>query len=57
MALEFFLIREEVETHMLNTLIALKAPEAHCLWYPSMVGFTESANLPMRGIVHLDPGR
>jgi hypothetical protein len=42
---------------MLKTLMALKAPEFHCFIYPSIVGFIESANLPMRGIVHLSPGK
>jgi hypothetical protein len=42
---------------MLKTLIALKAPESHCFLYPSIVGFMESANLPMIGIVHLSPGK
>ena len=42
---------------MLKTLRALRAPESHCFLYPSMVGFNESANLPMMGIVQLSPGR
>lgn len=37
--------------------MALKAPESHCFIYPSMVGFIESANFPIRGIVHLSPGK
>jgi hypothetical protein len=43
--------------HILNTLKAVNSPLAHCFLYPSSVGFTESANLPMTGIVHRDPGR
>jgi hypothetical protein len=42
---------------MLKTLRALRAPEFHCFIYPSIVGFIESANLPMMGIVQLSPGR
>ncbi len=42
---------------MLKTLRALRAPEFHCFMYPSIVGFIESANLPMMGIVQLSPGR
>jgi hypothetical protein len=45
------------KSHMLKTLMALRAPESHCFLYPSIVGFIESANLPMRGIVHLSPGK
>ena len=42
---------------MLNTLTALRAPEFHCRMYPSKVGFSESANLPMTGMVQASPGR
>lgn len=49
--------RIQAKTYMLNTLIALRAPESHCFLYPSMVGFIESANLPISGIVHLSPGK
>lgn len=49
--------KEIKEADMLKTLRALRAPEFHCFIYPSIVGFTESANLPMMGIVQLSPGR
>jgi len=42
---------------MLKTLRALSAPAFHCFMYPSIVGFIESANLPMMGMVQLSPGR
>src|ERR1700733_3384871 len=44
-------------SYILNTLMALRAPESHCFLYPSMEGETESANLPMIGMVHLSPGK
>ena len=43
-------------THMWNTESA-ESGKRHCFMYPSIVGFNESANLPIIGIVHLSPGR
>ena len=49
--------KDRALTYILNTLTALKAPDAHCFLYLSSVGCSESANFPMMGIVHVDPGR
>jgi hypothetical protein len=54
---QFLSQKRHKEAHMLKTLRALRAPESHCFLYPSIVGFIESANLPMMGIVQLSPGR
>ena len=42
---------------MLKTLATLRGPEFQPSWYFSREGWSESANLPMMGIVHLGPGR
>lgn len=47
----------ESRTYILNTLTALKAPDAHCFLYLSSDGCNESANFPMIGIVHVAPGK
>lgn len=43
--------------NMLKTEMALSGPESPCAMYPSIEGLSESANLPMMGIVHVAPGR
>ena len=47
----------KLSTHMLNTLATLRGPEFQPAWYFSREGCSESANLPITGMVHLGPGR
>jgi len=49
-------IRRIDKTYMWKTLRALRAPEFHWLIYPSRVGLRLSANFPMIGSVHFEPG-
>lgn len=48
---------EPMTMNMLKTEMALSGPESPCAMYPSIEGLSESANLPMMGIVHVAPGR
>jgi hypothetical protein len=54
---EEFPAKPGLATYMLKTLVTLNSPLAHCRLYPSNLGSIESLNLPMRGMVHLAPGR
>lgn len=53
----FMPARGSTITHMLKTETTDKGPMFHCFLYCFNVGLSESANLPITGMVHDAPGR